>query len=82
VRRRNAHSGAIASRFGAFTQATFPFKGGCTMSSYILCLIASLAFYPAGILMITSGNNNAGIALIALGCIFFAIALNRRKKQK
>ena len=52
------------------------------MSSYALFLTASLLFYVAGIFAITSGSREIGVALSALGCTFFAIALNRRKKQK
>ena len=52
------------------------------MSSYVLFLAASLLFYVAGILFIVSGQQPAGVAFIGLGCTFFAIALNRRKKQK
>lgn len=52
------------------------------MNSYILYLIASLAFYIAGIFMITGGNRTAGAAFIALGCTFFAIAISRRKRNK
>ena len=52
------------------------------MSSYILFLTASLLFYIAGIFAITSDSREIGIALSALGCTFFAIALNRRKRNK
>ena len=52
------------------------------MSAYILYLTASLHFYTAGILMIVGNNSAAGVAFIALGCTFFAIALNRRKRNK
>lgn len=52
------------------------------MNSYILYLIASLAFYVAGVLRIADSNRTAGAAFIALGCTFFAIALNRRKRNK
>jgi len=51
------------------------------MSSYTLYLIASLLFYVAGILMIVANNPVAGVGFIALGCTFFAIALNRRKNR-
>ena len=52
------------------------------MSSYVLFLTAALLFYIAGLLMIVGSNRPAGVAFIGLGCAYFAIALNRRKKQK
>lgn len=52
------------------------------MSSYALYLIASLLFYTAGIFMIIGSNRAAGVAFIGLGCTFFALALNRRKKTE
>ena len=52
------------------------------MSAYSLYLTASLLFYTAGILMIASSNRPSGVAFIALGSTFFALALNRRKKTE
>lgn len=49
------------------------------MKSY---LIASLLFYVSGVISISSNNATMGCVWIALGCTFFAVALNRRKKEK
>jgi len=50
------------------------------MKRYAAYLIAALAFYIWGILRISGGSAETGCAFVALGCVFFAIALVRRKK--
>ena len=52
------------------------------MNSYLFCLVASLVFYIAGILMIVNGSRSTGTVFIALGSTYFAIALSRRKRNK
>lgn len=52
------------------------------MKAYATYLIAELTSYTWGILLISAGEAAPGCALTALGCVFFVIALVRRKKAK
>ena len=50
------------------------------MKRYAAYIIAALTFYTWGILLISGGSAETGCAFVALGCVFFALALVRRKK--
>ena len=52
------------------------------MKSYALFLITSFLYYISGILLISSNQTTWGSIFIALGCAYFAITLDKRKKQK
>lgn len=52
------------------------------MKSYFLYVISSLLFYIGGVVLFASSHNILCWFFIAFGCVYFAIALGKRKTKE